>query len=303
MTYGKRLLVVFSVLAGIYIFLNLALPIDPTLLSRYRVSAGHLRFLTMMVTLPLVAIWYIAFYGFLRTYEYARSIRAGRDGRAFMEIARGLKWLAFTFPAGAIVRQILNYLAQRNTDLQPTATISRNYLGVVFALIAFILISRGAIELGRIAQKRFSTTEQHYGTLGVIVFSVLYTFLVIERPQATNQLQRAYFLPTWLILATLVIPYLYAWYRGLIAAYYIYFYGHRVSGQLYRRGLIYFGAGLAAVILFSIVSQLILTVSASLNKMELTPILITIYVLLFLSASGYVAIAIGARKLKRIEEV
>jgi hypothetical protein len=61
--------------------------------------------------------------------------------------------------------------------------------------------------------------------------------------------------------------------------------------------------GIGGVILISILIQFLTTASARLNRLNLTPLLIIVYCLLLLYGIAYGFIAVGAKRLKRIEEV
>jgi hypothetical protein len=90
---------------------------------------------------------------------------------------------------------------------------------------------------------------------------------------------------------------------GFLAAYRLYTYQRRVKGAIYRSSLIYVAVGIAAVVMSSIAVRFLATISNQLNRLKLTPVLFIIYGLLVLIAIGFLSIAWGAKKLRRIEEV
>ncbi len=110
-------------------------------------------------------------------------------------------------------------------------------------------------------------------------------------------------MPNLLIILTLAIPYLYYWYRGLVATYNLYHYQKHVKGQVYKGSLSLVAYGIATIIATSILIRLLVTISARITTLSLTPLLLIIYGFLVIAALGYVLIALGAKRLRRIEEV
>jgi hypothetical protein len=60
--------------------------------------------------------------------------------------------------------------------------------------------------------------------------------------------------------------------------------------------------GIAVVVLGSVLTRVFISISTTITNLKLTPILIIIYGLLSVIAAGYILIAIGAKKLRKIEE-
>jgi hypothetical protein len=59
--------------------------------------------------------------------------------------------------------------------------------------------------------------------------------------------------------------------------------------------------GLAMVMMFTIVLQILATMGSYLTNLGLAPLLLLVYLLLLLDAAGYAFIARGARKMTKIE--
>lgn len=112
-----------------------------------------------------------------------------------------------------------------------------------------------------------------------------------------------YYLPNWLIILTLAVPYVYVWCVGINAVRNLNIYKNRVKGLVYKRAIDYLAKGIAVIIVLSIFIQLIAVLSAQLNRLNLTPLLAVIYLLLVLYALGYGLVSRGAKRLKQIEEV
>lgn len=299
---GKRLYwYIFLGFIAIYIAMVFGVPPSPDILERYNIGAGAARLLNLTVVAPLVAIWVTAFFGASRMKDYAVAVRTGEEGSSFNALATGLMFSVMSFPLNSAVSSGLSYLAQRNPDLLPVTTITRNYLALALSLIAFFFIGKGATSLAKLVRKRTITVNRDIWTAAAIVVSCVFTWLIIS--QHTGGSTDAYFLPDWLIILTIAIPYLYIWYRGALAAYCIYYYHQNVKGAIYKRALVYCAAGIATVISTSVFIQFILVFAERLNRLQLTPVLLIIYFLILLYAMGYGLIAKGAKKLKTLEEI
>jgi hypothetical protein len=134
---------------------------------------------------------------------------------------------------------------------------------------------------------------------------VLYCYLTFRQfnPGSLGSTHNPYFLPIWLLLLTVIIPYLYAWFVGLLAAYEITSYSQQVRGVLYKQALHLLVGGLVAVIAGSILLQYISSVDPSPGHLVLDYRLLLVVLFRIVIGIGFVLIAAGANRLKRIEEV
>jgi hypothetical protein len=138
-----------------------------------------------------------------------------------------------------------------------------------------------------------------------VTVGVLYCYLIFRQLGSISFGSTAdpYYLPLWLMVTTVTIPYLYAWFIGLLAAYEISAYSRHIRGLLYKQSLWLLAIGLVVVIGSSVTLQYINSVGPRAGYLLLN------YHLLFLSccriigSCGYALIALGAIRLKKIEEV
>jgi hypothetical protein len=93
------------------------------------------------------------------------------------------------------------------------------------------------------------------------------------------------------------------WYKGLTAVFDLFLYQRRITGKIYKESLRYLAAGILVVIVTSVGTRVLTTISTSLSGFNLTPLLLVVYALVLLNAAGFLLIAFGANKLRRIEEV
>jgi len=294
---------IFAVIIILYIGLSLLPAPDSHALAQYHLSVLHARILSTTIVLPVIAIWLVAMYGFVKLKEYAELIKKSPDGQAFNNMSTGVLFLAIGSPITSIVSSISTLLVRQHPGWQPAVTIINNYIGLVIMALGMYYIARGAEQLVSLIRKRSSEREQHYLVLLFITLSTFYSYFIITRPIHNQLEQRIYYIPNVLILLTLAIPYLYFWYRGLLGAYNLYHYQKHVEGKIYKGSLSWVAAGIATIIAASILVRLLVTISARISTLSLTPLLLIIYGFLVMAALGYVLIAIGAKRLRRIEEV
>lgn len=296
---------VYIVLAIIYVALVMILPTDPATLHKYNISQGQARLLNMTIVLPLLGIWYMAVNGFIRFRSYAKAIRTTDEGWAFTLLSFGLMGLAFMLPVNSIVSALFNYLSFQNSNFLPTATILKNYIGLAFAIVSFGLLARGATQL-IISKKnaiRYEPVLPLFSAPLIIVLSSVFTWLVVIRPADDPGISSGYYLPNWLIIVTIIVPYLAAWLGGILALYYLNVYRRRIHGTIYKQAFGQLAFGIGVVTSISVLLQFLTTISSHINKLQLTPILTIIYVLLLLYIVGYRYIAHGSKKLHSIEDV
>ncbi|HVE80947.1 MAG TPA: hypothetical protein VNA68_02290 [Candidatus Dormibacteraeota bacterium] len=302
----KKYMALLALLVIIYLGITFSIPPDPVSLAKYNLSVLQSRLLSLSIAVPVIGIWFAAFYGFSKFKSYAELIKSSPDGKAFVRLSSGIMVLAIGLPVSSILSSTLNYLGRQNHDLLPQVVITNNYISLLIAAVGFTLIAKGAADLAKVTKKALPSRS----LVAIVVFLLLaaaYIYATLTNPNRTVPViasgRATYFLPDWLILTTIITPYLYVWYKGLQAAFDINFYRKNIQGILYKKMLGYLAAGLTAVVVSSIFLQFLGAVSVALQKLSLAPLLIIIYILLMVIAVGYVLIALGAKQLKKIEEV
>lgn len=303
----KKYLFTFSLLAALYIFITVLIPPDPTTLAKYNISALQTRLLSLTFILPIMAIWYAAFYGFSKFKSYAASIQADADGKALNTLANGLMVAALSLPISSIVSTTLNYVRRGHTNLTPHTVIFTNYLNLLIAVLTYYFIYQGAKSLVKLVNKRFEMPKQAILTVVYIILGALYTYLVLHSSStnvaADTTVPATYYSPNWVIVTTQLVPYLCVWYAGILATRMLNFYQKNVKGSIYKESLNYLSKGILGIIFISIVVQLFKLFSDQLSHAYLSVILGIIYVLIIVLAVAYLMIALGAKRLKKIEEV
>lgn len=293
----------FSALVVTYLGISFLSVPSRLVLKKYNLTITSYRWLILPIVILIVATWLVSFYGSMRFKSYSEVIKKSRDGHALDFISTGLLVLTIALPFSAVLGSIFNIAIGHHPEFMPRLTIIKNVVGVALLGLAFILIAKGANLLQNLIQQQKRVLSQAFWVPLFIIASTLYSYLIITRPGHVPLAQQVYFLPNWLLLLMIVIPYLYIWYCGLNAAYNVFRYKLNVRGRLYKSALGYLAVGILMVIASSVVTEILVTASSHLSRLNLTPVLWIIYSLLVVDGAGYVLIAIGAKKLHRLEEV
>lgn len=292
-------------LTGLFFLLIITLPANHLTMQQYKLSAVQYHTLLLLVELPLVAVWFAAFYGYAKLEQYATAIRDTPEGPAFQQLANGCKWLAWGLPIPSLLTLLLGAIANNHASFHATTIIIGNYAGLIFPLIAFGFISESGRELIQRAKLNFTATTAKniqfiFVVLGVIYCYLIFRHLDLHSIAATNN---QYFLPVWLLVLTLIIPYLYAWFIGLLAAYDILLIARTAKGIFYQQALRLLASGLAVVIATLIAVQYIRSVLPRSGHLSVSATFILVYAIYAATAAGFILMAAGANRLKKIEEI
>lgn len=293
----------FAILTVVYIGLSFLIPPDKAALKQYHLSVGGARALTASFVIPITIIWLAGLYGSLKMKGYAQLVRKSKEGPAFYYLALGIIVLVITQPLNAVLGSLLAFTARHHTTWAPSLTIIYNYLSLIFMATGLVIIALGAEKLVNLVRIKYSFWYRQIWMLAFIALSSIYSYFIIAQPIHTSLSRRSYFMPNWLILLTIAIPYLFFWYRGFFAASAIFSYQKKVKGSVYKGSLSYLAAGIALVVVSSIAIRFISTASTQISRLSLTPVLFIIYGFLVLLGAGFLLITYGAKKLWMIEEV
>lgn len=279
-------------------FVLLPAPPKVTLL-RYHLTATRLRLIDLTIIIFFAGIWFLGFYAYNKLRVYAALIREEKDGRQILKISWGVLLLALWLPVSSTLSAILQFIADRHPGFLGASIIINHYVGLALPLAGFILVGMGARGLTDLIRQRSG-----HAAIQVLQLLLIYTGLVyVHFVATTHQRDAVYYMSIWFILLTLVAPYVYMWFVGLIASYEIYRYQRQVAGIVYKKSWNLLALGLGWLIVTSIVFQFLTTATVQLKGLALGWLLGVVYLLLILLAVGFALTALGARKLRRIEEV
>lgn len=301
----KQAYILLGILVLIYGYLTFGLPPDPRTLAIYKISEAKSRLVSLSVAAPLIAIWSLAFYGFSTFKEYARSIHKSPDGVALSKISNGLMVLAVSLPVSSILSSSMNLYSRTHPDFRQTALVVSGYFTIFVYLAAFIIMANGSRRLLKITKRNFDFADQLLAIFGFFVISGLYIYMTLRNTWSApaTAVNLVHVVPTQLVVATIILPYIFIWFSGFLAAARVSLFRLLVQGVIYRQSLRNLSLGIGLVVIGSIASQFFGSIGTTILKLSLSKILLIVYLLLAIIAAGYTMIAFGARKLKKFEEV
>lgn len=289
----------FVFLTIVMICLALGLPVDPQALEQMHTTATTYRLAVAALLIPYVLIWYAAFYAYAKLQEYSRLIKKTKDGAAFHTIAIGMGTLAFALIVPTIVLLILNSIAGQHPSFKPVAVVVGNYLTLFSALAAFLLLFNGARQLLRTVRNGVLRLDIRWHAPWFLLLAIVFSHLAIENYYQHNP----YHVNKWVLITTFIVPYIYTWMIGLLCAYELHWYSRTVKGILYQRAIKRFAQGIAVAVAGSVIIQFVnITILQRVNS-SLTGVLLLDYIMLAIVAGGLLLMALGTKKLKRIEEL
>jgi hypothetical protein len=295
----------YGIFVTLYLLLVFFLPANKMAQHDYHLSSAAYHVLLFVVVLPLVGIWFGAYYSYARLSQYSDAIAKTPEGRSFKNITKGFTWLAWGSAIVAIVSIVFNAIANEHPGFRAASIIVANYAGLLVPLVGYSFISSGARGLN--VRAKLSITDKSanflimaFMLLGVAYCFVTFRFLDLHTLSSTNN---PFFLPVWLIIVTVMIPFLYTWFIGFLAAYEIYLYSRHVDGLLYRQAMRLLSFGVIAVIASSITIQYLRAAMPRVGHLSLNTTLIIINISYVFMAIGYIVLCLGARQLRKIEEV
>ncbi len=301
----SRAMTLYSFVAVLYALLIIIMPTNQAAMHAYNLSAFQFRVILFAVSLPSLLVWFAAFWGYAKLRHYAQSVSDTPEGTHFTQLANGAVWLAWSLPMAAIVSLFFNGLAFKWSAWHPTAVVISNYAKLVPPLIAFTLVGSAARGFLHDAKLKISLNGTRTLMLFFVMAGVLYCYLVFKGLDLSGlgNSHNAYFMPIWLLVITVIVPYLYAWFVGLLGAYEIALFSKHVGGVLYRRSLQLLVIGLIAVIVSSVVTQYVGGLQSQSAYMMLDSKLLVLTIFRIIGGIGFLLLAFGADRLKKIEEV
>lgn len=300
MKIKSKLFYWYVTLLVLFIALTLIPSPDTATLIKYHLTPLGVRLLDLTVIFPEAIIWFAAFYGYQKIQHYSQLIRTGKEGKQIAKLSRGLLLLAIGLPVIAIMSSILTIIASHHPSFTATSVIIQNYANIVFPLLAFIWISNGARGLSELTRTRPPFIVMHIIAVVALTLGIAFCCLIVSQHR---ELRLTYHMSPQLVMLTLGIPYIYIWSIGLQACAELLEYSRKVHGVLYRKAWIQFISGLAAIIFISILLQYLTTLYTWLNSLTLGAVLLLLYSLLLLLGGAYIVVALGAKRLTKLEEV
>jgi len=292
----------FVILLLIATVLALALPPDPATLKLYHISTTTYRVIIALLLIPEALLWYACFFAYSKLLEYSRYLGGSKEHRAFKKITLGMGVLAYGLILPTIVSLLLSILSHHSESFKPSATIITNYISLLVVLISFSVLRGGTqilIESSR-SIKRPSLRGLRMFALLFTVLAVFFTYATIHTHHLSNNAYRLSLVP---LMLTIIIPYLYAWFEGLVCVYNFRLYSIYVKGVLYKKAFFGLSVGLLLTVIASIAMEFITSTIGARKDEPLGFVVLVLYIIIAIFLAGLGMMALGTKKLKKIEEV
>ena len=272
--------------------------------AKYHMTSDDFQLLRLTIIIPTLIIWMLAVRGAIAFKNYASLITGGQEHKGVNLMADGLLWLV----AYLIVSALLSALDPFVTShaIANSFIVIRDHIPPLFGLVGFLLLYYGSNQLKSVA--KFQTWTWTWDTMLIMaLFAIFAIGFVLDfsstavMPATGAMVTSTSIVPLKVLLFTLVLPYLIAWFVGILAAINIYRYSQNVSGILYRRALRSLVWGIVTVVLFASAVQLTNFADRFLSSLSLGALLAIVYIFIIFYALGFVFIWMGAKQLKRLE--
>jgi hypothetical protein len=303
---NKKIFVGFAALSIIYLLEVLLIPPDAAALTKFRLSVAEIKLLGLTIALPIIIIWLIGAYVYTKFSSYVQAIEKDRDGRAFSQIKLGLFALFLWLPITSITSNITTYSYRMHPSWTIPLVIMNNYLNLLIVLVGFGFVYNGSRGLTRLRETKRPSLWKHAILVPLIVVGGLFIFLslnnaVRQYPSADVPVA-AYYLPDWLLVATIIIPYLLVFYYGFFSVVELYIFRTKVRGVIYKNALDNFAKGLLCIVTSVIFIRYLSALTTVFNSAALKIVLLVIYCLLVVLLLGYILLAKSVKKLEAIEK-
>jgi hypothetical protein len=270
--------------------------------QRFHLGTVELLSLRLSIIIPIHLIWLMALSGAVALKSYANLINGGRESRAIHLIAGGLLWTIGYLAISSVVSAATPFFV--HTSYYDAIIIFRDHLAPFASLVAFFFIYRGSHLLRDVAAFPTWTRATSWIMAGYALFCFLFvlqfsTAPILHSPVAGRT--AVTIAPHSILLFTMIVPFLVAWFLGVLAVVNITKYAQHVKGLLYRQALRDLVVGICGVIAFAVVIQLISLAAKYLAELKLGPVLAIVYFILLLYGIGFLFVRSGAKKLVRIE--
>lgn len=292
-------------LIPLYIGLIFILPANKVVLRSYGLEPLQYHILLLLVTLPYMLVWLGAFLAYARLQQYTKLLKKTPEGRDFQQVTQGIKYLAYGLPLVAVLSICLNSIGNNISELKAASIIIINYLSLAVPLIAYSSMRKGTHGLVERAKLRFSLNDMRTIVIALVLIGVGYCYFTFKKLnlESMGSADNPYYLPAWLMITTVIVPYLYAWFSGLLAAYELVIFSRQVQGVLYRQAVRWVASGMVAVVIGGFGLQYLRTVVPRTGHLSINSALLFAFTAYTILVVGFVLLIVGVSKLKKIEEV
>jgi|GEM_PF-1577814 len=308
-----------SVVAAVYIILSvvwfgavgLSMVDSGAAATRFHLTVAQVHLVQLVFALPGLLILLAILFASIRIWRYARAITGSKEAVGFQFVAYGILTLLAGLVVGNYLGGLQQLAAKHAADPQHVKTvfvIVSNYVSLVAAFVTYALLLQGSRLLLRSIGKRLELARVLTPMLlGGTVLTVAYVWLIHGNPssqKATSpDLTPAFGLPYWLTVLTVALPYVVAWFVGVLALVGMYQYRMQTRGIVYKMLFKKLIVGMTLFIGLTILLQLLTQISSVYATSSLTSILGLIVFVYGVLAYAFVLIAQGAKRLNSIENL
>ncbi|HSX47511.1 MAG TPA: hypothetical protein VLF63_01935 [Patescibacteria group bacterium] len=288
-----------------FVALVFLLPIHQQAVFTYHLSHFQYKLTLLLIAAPSLIVWFVAFWSYSQLLKYAKSLGHNHEGESFHQIAIGLAWLAWSLPIGAILSRLLALGDGSSSFMHVSLIIISNYIDLILPLVAFINISIGVKILFNSSKFEINNTITDLINYILLFIGLVYCLVILKtfNLNSLSSSHNPYHLAGWLLIISLLIPYIYGWSLGVKSAYWLNSYSNHISGAIYKRALKIFSLGLTTIIIGFVIIQYISSTYPTYGRLIFNIHLVINVFVRIIVGIGFVAIAYGASKLKKIEEV
>lgn len=266
------------------------------------VSPGALNLVRLTIIILVLGIMLFAARGATAFKSYATMVAGSKEGEAINLIANGLLLTLSYFLISTVFSALLPFYT--SSPGYKALVVIRDHIPVAISLASYYLLYRGSDQLRQVAKFETWTRGAAIAMVAFIVFAYAFVleFTRFQAPPITATSASAMtVLPQNILLFSLVLPFLLAWFLGILATINIFKFSLSVKGKLYRLALKDLIKGLWFVIVLSMLIQLLTLSDKYILSLKAPALLGLIYILLILYALGFVFIRDGAKRLSRLE--
>ncbi len=289
----------------IYFILSITTPIVSSPLLK--VSSTTITTLRLLIALAYLLTWQMALYAYNRLVNYSLTIEKSQESEGFRLLANSILILVSSLILATFISTInsrLNISSHHSSFL----TILTNYLYVFPFLWAFWSFWKGSESLSSSVDNAIPRVWLGVLSAVLVIFTYFWLNLIFTNPLRTStpspKIPATYYLSDSMIVLTIVIPSFLAWLLSIGTILNLNNYSQRVKGSIYRRAIQFLNWGIWAVIAGSVFLQGLQSLgNIRLAKLGLAKLVLMICLFLGLQLLGYLFVAIGSKRLNKIETV
>lgn len=263
--------------------------------------------LGLTITVPYYLTWFMGVYAGMTLSVTVPNMAEREDKIAFSRLSTGVFLLTFGLIATSMISSVRAYFAS-DAAFVATNTIISNYAYILGPLLGFTFMYSGSKHLRSASSARLSSFWTFVGVVMVAMYAAVYLWLVFTNEtrqfSSTPGVAPSYYLPDFLVVTTIVVPFFASLVLSLLAVVHLTQYYRGVSGLIYKKSAMNFILGSLFVIGGSNLLMTLLSIgTVRLRGLSVPVLLLIIYLFLGLTAFGFLYLALGARKLAIIERV